>query len=190
MVIIIQPPRETAEARVGQAFPRRLVAGCFLACGVVLTSLPVMAQSVMLLADSPADLRMGSLGLGLEEADYRSLAVDTRPSRLVPATHSPGTARMGTRPTDAATEAAAGLPGLATPGAIGSAPRGFDPSLARPRIRTVPAAPVPTTPIPIGGVGAGPATDAVRTMPRPMVGPAVGVPSRPLSFPGLGVPRR
>ena len=185
-----QPPRTNAAARVGQVFLRRLVAGCCLACGLVLTSLPVMAQSVMLLADSPSDLRMGSLGLGLEEADYRSLAADTHRSRFAPAAHLPGTARIGGRPTDPATEAAAGLPGLATPAAIGAAPRGFDPSLVRPRIRTAPAAPVRTSPIPIGGVGAGPASDAVRTMPRPMVGPAVGVPTRPLSFPGLGVSRR
>jgi hypothetical protein len=190
MVKPLQSVTETGFCQSGRA----LAWGC-LVCGLFVTSHPLLAQSVMLLADSSGDLSEASLGLGIDTADFSKLASESRSSSLTvrPTATLPGRMRPAADSESGAEasgieDAAVGLPGMSTPGVTSPVLRGFDPSLARPRIRTAPAVPLPFPVNSRGGVV--PATEAVRAIPRPMVGPAVGVRPRPLTFPGSNAPRR
>lgn len=164
--------------------------GCLVG-GLLLAGRPAAAQSIALMAESQADMRMGSLGLGIDAADFHSLAYEPRPAGInASGARATGARPIMSSPEEAAEQAASGLPGMAGRIGSGDIPRGFDPSLARPRIRTTPRVFVPTVPMPVGAAGAGQGIDAARTMPRPMVGPAVGVRPQSYPFPGLVSPKR
>jgi len=151
------------------------------------------------LVDSPAPLRVGSLGVGLEAAQFDGLASDRLaygpptglPERREPRGFDPSVARPRVKPAPSAVMDGSGLSGIREP-----LPRLREslPLLVQPledqvgsavSSGTVPSGVVPTgTVLPVGSGPNLSQPSLGRAFPpalRPMVGPAVGVKPRPLT---------
>jgi hypothetical protein len=178
----IQTAESTRKAWIGQ-----LMAWGWLASAFVLTDRPVLAQSIMLLADPP--VRQASFpGSGIDAADDQGFAPVGPMSIRSFAAQAPSVGAESV-----AEQRSAGLPGMATPSSPRSGAARFDPSLARPRIRPL-ALPTndPLVPLPIGAAGAdptgsAPGNESVRMVPRP-VRPQPGVPPSVMPRPMVGPP--
>lgn len=202
------PKRNSCLARLDVALQ-----ACLINASLGLVLLGGIAASAQIVGgvDSSPQLRVGSLGVGLDAAQFDRLAYD-RLAYGPPAER--GLFGDHSRPT-AEERFVAGLPERREP-------RGFDPSVARPRVKPVPSAvidasvptghreslprlrgslPLLVQPMDeqVGGVrqsgtvlpvGSGPSLSqpalgqSFPPAPRPMVGPAVGVRPRPLTPPG------